>query len=151
MTEQGNYFAMVTLHAKELETWLDALMYEIGTKITDKNFKNKLLDLKDKVTVFNKLINRGIENKELHKETSANISKFCELLAKNTGEEGGKLIEAVSFLAKKSEVIFPDNKTDNDLLKKLGLISEINDKLIEFKPADLRKLHKQILNTPTKK
>ena len=153
MQTENNNFAMLVIHAEQLQVWAETLLHEAkynNLKFKSPNFKPDLIALTTLIKRFNTSLKSKLGDSNLHEETAANISKICELLAKTNPAEGAKFLEAIQFIASKAEVLCPNDNICTDLMEKLTLISQINDKLINFPIKELHKVSKQILNTPTK-
>lgn len=151
--KESNNFAMLALHAEQTQVWAETILHEVkyqNVKFKVPTFKDDLTALLNITRRFNKYVKSKLDNVDLHIENSSNISHVCEVLANTDLENGTKYINAIHFIAKNANCVFDDTKVDNDLIEKLKLISEINDKAISFDIKELVKLHKKIVNTPTK-
>jgi hypothetical protein len=153
MQTENNNFAMLSLHAEQTQIWAETLLHEVkyqNVKFKVPTFKSDLIALANLTKRFNASVKSKLDNIDLHNDNASNISKVCELLANTDIENGVKFLSAINYLVKNASVVFDDTKVDNDLMQKLKLISEINDKAINFDIKELVKLHKKIVNTPTK-
>ncbi len=146
---ENNYLAMCILHSEQTEIWTKILWEHIrNKKIESVTFKSKLIALKDAAIGFNKVAQTK-EQKELTADVASKVSRFNELLAKSNKKDGDTLLATIDFLLKNSEINY-HTQTPQDLQEKIKLISEINDKLINFDLKPLKRLHKQVINTPLK-
>lgn len=139
--ENNNYMAMVTLHTKQAETWVEALWLEIKDNKMDNNFRNKLLDLKSCLFTFNKKVSQSIENKDLHEDISANISRFNELIANSSASDGNKILSIIGWLLNHTTM---ESELTEDFDEKIKLVSDISDKLITLDLAYLKRVKKQV-------
>jgi hypothetical protein len=147
MQTENNNFAMLVIHAEQLQVWAEGIIYELENKIVKAPSINFLSDLKA-LYRFAKTFNKSIKVK-MPETISNNVGMFCKILA--TSPDVDKYMQAINYIAKSAEVV-SDNEGNmpEDLLQKLKIISEINDKLINFDIKAINKLHKQIVNTPIK-
>ena len=147
MAQNNNNFALLLIHAQQLEVWAEGIIYEIENKIVKAPNIYFLSDLK-KLQLFCRRFHKSIKI-QMPETISNNVGMFCKILA--TSPDVDKYMQAINYIAKSAEVV-SDNEGNipEDLLEKLKTISLINDKLINFPIKELNKLSKQILNTPTK-
>jgi hypothetical protein len=147
MQTENNNFAMLVIHAEQLQAWAEGIIYELENKIVKAPSINFLSDLKA-LYRFTKTFNKNIKVK-MPETISNNVGMFCKILA--TSPDADKYMQAINYIAKSAEVVSSEEgNIAPELMEKLKLISEINDKVINFDIKELVKLHKKIVNTPTK-
>ena len=146
MQTENNNFALLLIHAQQLESWASGVIYEIENKISKTPSIAFLNDLKA-VHRLVKTFNKNVKVK-IPEQISNAVSQFCNILA--FSPDADKYMQALNYIAKSAEVIQEENENPDALMQKLKLISEINDKVINFDIKELVKLHKKIVNTPCK-
>jgi len=146
MQTENNNFAMLVIHAEQLQVWAEGIIYELESKIVKPPSITFLSDLKA-LHRFTKTFNKNVKVK-MPEQISNAVSQFCKILA--FSPDADKYMQALNYIAKSAEVIQEENENPDLLMQKLKLISEINDKLINSDIKQINKLHKQIINTPTK-
>jgi len=146
MQTENNNFAMLVIHAEQLQVWAEGIIYELESKIVKPPSITFLSDLKA-LHRFTKTFNKNVKVK-MPEQISNAVSQFCKILA--FSPDADKYMQALNYIAKSAEVIQEENENPDLLMQKLKLISEINDKLINSDIKQINELHKQIINTPTK-
>ena len=146
MQTENNNFAMLVIHAEQLQIWAEGIIYELESKIVKPPSITFLSDLKA-LHRFTKTFNKNVKVK-MPEQISNAVSQFCKILA--FSPDADKYMQALNYIAKSAEVVQDDNENPDVLIEKLKLISEINDKMINFDLPQIKKISKQILNTPCK-
>jgi hypothetical protein len=143
MQTENNNFALLLIHAQQLESWAAGVIYEIENKISKTPsiaFLNDLKAVHRLVRTFNKNV-----KVKMPEQISNAVSQFCKILA--FSPDADKYMQGLNYIVKSAEVIQEDNENPDLLMKKLIIISEINDKLINYDLPQLTKLKEKVCKT----
>lgn len=138
---------MLAITATQMKNFIESIWF--NKKATGKdfntNYKLAFLNLQNAVEKFLAVLNNSQDDLMQYANS---LSIITLMLTEAEPNDRTKILESLEFLARNSHIIDNDKA---DLIERVKMVSEISDKVFEFEPLELAKIHKKIVNTPKKK